>query len=100
MSEFTEIAHAGGKVELTRLPDGQYSIKYTHSRATKLVYQQVCVGYDYKPLTFSELDTTLLGSLWFFSAPFVRRTPSERLPLIATNLSTCPEAKAARMRGR
>lgn len=50
MTEFTEIAHAGGKVELKKLDNGQYSIKYTHSRATRLVYQQVCVGYDGKLL--------------------------------------------------
>ena len=50
MTEFKEIAHAGGSVSIKRLPGGQTSIRYTHSRATKLVLQHICVSNEGKLL--------------------------------------------------
>ncbi len=69
MSEFQEIAHAGGKIEIATLPDGRRTIKYTHSRSTKLVYQQVCVSNDGKLLDL--VSYTGIGPMPVYPQPSI-----------------------------
>lgn len=69
MTEFTEILHSGGKVELKKLENGEYSITYKYSKRTPMIYIPVCVSYDGKLI--DTVSFTGLGTFPIYPKPSI-----------------------------